>query len=539
MEWLQKYDDALLSLLPVAVLIVLMVKRKAWPSYLALPFSAAMMYLLKLGYFKSAPNDVNATVLTGLLTALTPVLIIWGAILLFTVMERSGCLDIIRSWLNNLTANRVAQLMIIGWAFSFMIEGASGFGTPAALAAPLLVGLGFNPLKTAIFCLIMNSVPVSFGAVGTPTWFGFGQLGLDEAQIAEIGWKTAFMHAAAALVVPVVALRFVVPWDEVKRNLVFIYLSILACVVPYVLIAFWSYEFPALAAGFLGFSVSIVLAKRGVGLHVSGDEAETGWKPGVVHTPWALTRALFPLWGCVAVLVITRIGQLGIKSFLNNGTPSVRWDIGTLGKFAASTSGVVSLSDVFGTGINWSFKALYIPAIIPFLLIAALTILWCRMPARQALEAGKASAAMMKKPIISLMGALVLVALLMSGGADSCACRIGQAAAELAGAGWFYCAPFLGALGSFFAGSNTVSNLTFGGIQMAVAQTLQLDTTTILALQSVGGAMGNMVCINNIVAVGSILGLASMNGYEGRIIKSTVGPMLLYGLIALAVALAL
>ena len=78
-----------------------------------------------------------------------------------------------RKWLGNINPNPVAQLMIIGWAFAFMIEGASGFGTPAAIAAPILMGLGFNPLKVAMLALVMNSVPVSFGAVGTPTWFGF------------------------------------------------------------------------------------------------------------------------------------------------------------------------------------------------------------------------------------------------------------------------------------------------------------------------------------------------------------------------------
>ena len=79
--------------------------------------------------------------------------------------------------------------MIIGWAFAFSIEGASGFGTPAALAAPLLMGLGFPPVRVAIMTLIMNSVPVSFGAVGTPTWFGLGQLGLSPEAILEIGFR--------------------------------------------------------------------------------------------------------------------------------------------------------------------------------------------------------------------------------------------------------------------------------------------------------------------------------------------------------------
>jgi len=94
-------------------------------------------------------------------------------------MEHSGSIATLRIWLNGITANRVAQVMIIGWAFSFLIEGASGFGTPVAIATPILVGLGFEPVTAVVVCLVFNSVPVTFGAVGVPTWFGLGELGLS------------------------------------------------------------------------------------------------------------------------------------------------------------------------------------------------------------------------------------------------------------------------------------------------------------------------------------------------------------------------
>ena len=142
----------------------------------------------------------------------------------------------------------------------------------------------------------------------------------------------------------------------------------------------------------------------------------------------------------------------------------------------------------------------------------------------------------MVHPIIALVGALVMVRLLMSGGDDSMVQIIGRSFAAAAGGAWVGFAPYLGAVGSFFSGSATISNLTFGGIQASIANSLGLDLTTILALQSVGGAMGNMVCINNIVAVCSILGLSRQEGY---IIKRTVVPMLLYGVAAVLTALAL
>ena len=109
------------------------------------------------------------------------------------------------------------------------------------------------------------------------------------------------------------------------------------------------------------------------------------------------------------------------------------------------------------------------------------------------------------KPIGAFFGALVFVKLLMVGDERSCAAILGTWLANGSGNLWQFVAVYLGALGSFFSGSNTVSNLTFGGIQNATATTLGLSQTTILSLQSVGGAMGNMVCVHNIVAVCTIL----------------------------------
>ena len=119
-------------------------------------------------------------------------------------------MNTIKEWLNSISQNKIAQLMIIGWAFAFLIEGASGFGTPAALAAPVLVGLGFKPVRVAILALIMNTVPVSFGAIGTPTWFGFGSLGFSVAELIRIGYESAFIRFAAALIIPIIAFSFVV-----------------------------------------------------------------------------------------------------------------------------------------------------------------------------------------------------------------------------------------------------------------------------------------------------------------------------------------
>jgi len=520
-----------ISVFPIVFLVYLMTKKNPLPSYQALPSVACLLYFLKLTYFASDPNLLNATVLAGLLTAWTPILIVWGAVFLFKTMKYSGSMQIIDQWLNSISSNKTAQLMIIGWSFAFLIEGASGFGTPAALAAPILVGLGFNPLRVAILCLIMNSVPVSFGAVGTPTWFGFSGLGLSVTQINEIGFKTASIHTIAAMIIPLIALSFVVTWKEIKENVIFIYISIFSSTIPYLLLASVDYEFPSLLGGGIGLIVSMLCARKNIGIATQEQSKNSAAKTiGRLN----LIRATFPIWGIVLLLLITRIRQIGIKDLLTNMEPLFSLHLGTLGDLLVTNSLTLELKNIFETTVSWRHKVLYVPSLLPFFAIAFLSFFLMKMRKAEIKKTWNESFNQMKYPIIALMAALVFVKLLMVGGDNACTITIGDALADLAGAQWKYFASYLGALGAFFAGSNTISNLTFGDIQMSIAASLNLNTTTILALQSVGGAMGNMVCINNIVAVSVVLGISEKEGY---ILKRTVIPMFIYGIIAAIFAL--
>lgn len=520
----------LLSLFPIVLLIYLMTKKKSVPSFRALPIVAVILYLLKLAYFGADANLVNASVVSGLLTAFVPISIIWGAIFFFKTMEYTGAMDTIRAWLNGVTTNKVAQAMIVGWAFAFLIEGASGFGTPAAIAAPILVGLGFPAVRVAMLCLIMNSVPVHFGAVGTPGWFGLGQLpGIGPEQLLDIGFRAAIIHAVAALVIPVIALTFALSFQEVRKNILYVYLSILSTIIPYLVAARFDYEFPSVVAGTVGLVLSVIIAKKGIGLAGGGGEKSAN----TISLP-ALIKASFPLWGTVIILLVTRIKQIGIKPLLTGNTTWIETSLGSLGDLHLSTSLVISLTKIFGTETDWKYQILYTPALIPFILISAVAFILFKSKKEAVTRTMSESLTQMHKPVIALLAALVFVKLLMlkTPGVEANTILIGKSLADTMGSQWQFFASYLGALGAFFSGSNTVSNLTFGGIQLAIAKDLGLHTNTVLAMQSVGGSMGNMVCINNIVAVCSVLGLTAQ---EGFIMKRTAVPMLIYGVIAGAV----
>lgn len=526
--------DLFLSIFPIVLLIYLMVKKNALPSYKALPLIALLVFILQIVYFKPESKAfgeyltiLNANVVAGLVATLTPITVIFGAILFNNMMEATGCTNNIRRWLGSINPNPVAQLMIIGWAFAFMIEGASGFGTPAAIAAPILVGLGFNPFNVAVFALVMNSVPVSFGAVGTPTWFGFKPL-LDQGliDINEVGKQTALIHFVAGFVIPIIALRFVTSWEEIKKNIGFILISILACTIPYVFFAQFNYEFPSLIAGGIGLLISVIVADKGIGLSKEyGEKAEALPKDVVL-------KALFPLILLMIILIVTRVHQLGLKAILNDATPIITTSIG-FADFELSKALILSVKNIFGTGVSESYKTLYVPALIPFVLAVVVAFIYFKTSVKTTAETYGKAFKQTFYPFIALLGALIMVKLMMTGGDDSMVKTIGKGFAHLAQDNWIYFASYLGAIGAFFSGSNTVSNLTFGSIQYEIAQATGLNSNSVLAAQSVGGAMGNMVCINNIVAVCSVL---NVQNAEGAIIKKTIIPMTIYGIITAILA---
>ncbi len=513
-----------LSIFPIALLIFLMVKKNGLASYVALPLIALLVYVLQLTYFGSDFTVTNANVISGMISTLTPITIIFGAILFNRMMEVSGGTNILRKWLGNISDNPVAQLMIVGWAFAFMVEGASGFGTPAAIAAPILMGLGFKPLRVAVFALIMNSVPVSFGAVGTPTWFGFGTLNLDSSLILEVGQLTALIHCVAALIIPLFALRSIVEWATIRRNIVFIYLSVFACTIPYFIIAQLNYEFPSLVGGAIGMLVSIGLANLGIGLAKTATSEE---KQAV--SSGEIFKAMFPTSMLIVILIVTRIPQLGIKGLLTSGAEWVTTSIGSLGTLEISQSLIISLKNILGAGVASNYKLLYVPSLIPFIVTVVLCIILFRLSGSQTREIFGSSFKQIQKPFIALLGAVIMVKLMKVGGDASMVKIIGRNFANVTGSNWTYFSSYLGAIGAFFSGSNTVSNLTFGGIQLSIAETTGLSIPLTLALQSVGGAMGNMVCLNNIIAVCTVLNVTNA---EGSVIRKTALPMFVYGIIA-------
>ena len=548
---------ALFALLPILVALVLMVGMR-WPATKAMPLAwLAAVIGAMVGWGLDA-SYVAAMSVHGAVTAISVLIIVFGAIVILYTLQYSGGMETIQYGMQQITGDRRIQAIIIGYMFAAFIEGAAGFGTPAALAAPLLLSLGFPPLAAAVICLVFNSFPVSFGAVGTPIILGLkyvrplvdkavasGVPGLNFASVdqfnAVIGQWATVMHGLMVFILPIFMLGFISrffgpnrSWSDGFKAWKFCIFAAVSFLVPYLFFAwFVGPEFPSLIGGLVGLGIIVMGAKNGFCMPEEewnfGDPAKwdpewTGDIAGGDTKEFKAHMSQFQAWLPYvligAILVVTRIPELGLKGFL------------------ASTA-VIKVPHILGfENVNNAVKLLYLPGTIPFMLVAVLTIFLHGMSGENVKKAWTESIAKMKNPTIALFFSVALVSIFRLSatnplGLPSMPLALAEAVAGIFGNAWPMFASFVGGLGAFITGSNTVSDLLFAEFQWGMAEKLELPRQIIVAAQAVGGGMGNMVCIHNIVAVCAVVGLSGM---EGTILRRTVWPFLLYGTVVGIVA---
>ncbi|WP_103174879.1 L-lactate permease [Paracoccus sp. SY] len=535
----------ILALLPIATVFVLLVvmARSASFSMLVAYLVTAATALLVWG---TDLNMVLGATANGAITAISLLYIIFGAILLLFTLEESGGIRSIRSGFTSISPDRRVQAIIIAWMFGSLIEGASGFGTPAAIAAPLLVAIGFPAMAAVLVTLIIQSTPVSFGAVGTPILVGvntgLGGQEIVETTIApmaytdyllEIAVKVATIHGLVGFLIPLILVGMLTRFFGANRSFIegfriwkFALFAGFAFTVPYWIIAnLLGPEFPSLLGGIIGLLIVVPAAQRGLFIpretfdfppRNQWDEAWVG-KLDDLEDHHA-TRPVMPLmkaWApyvlVVALLIITRaVGP--VKAWLNS--PEV----------------TIALDNLFSSGINARVQVLYLPGTV-LILVSLITFFLHGMKGRDYLQALKSSASTMIAAAPALLLAVPMVQVFINSASDtlqSMPIVLAQGVSSVVGEAWPMFAPLIGSMGAFVAGSNTVSNMMFSLFQFSTAEQIGLGAAgagTVVALQAIGGAAGNMICVHNVVAASATVGLVNR---EGAIIRMTLIPMTYY-----------
>lgn len=536
---------AFLAAVPILAAAVLLLGLH-WSARRAMPVVYLLASLLALVVWRMPLNRVAASTIQGLVVTFDILYIIFGAILLLNVLRFSGAVAAIRAAFTTISPDRRVQIVLIAWLFGSFIEGASGFGTPAAIVAPLMVALGFPAMAAVVIGMMVQSTPVTFGAVGTPVLVGITG-GLENptlsAQLAAVSLtfeqyrqmivvRAAVIHGIVGTLMPLLMVMMTTrffgqnaSWKEGLSIGPFAIFGGLAFTLPYTLTGvFLGPEFPSLLGALVGLAIVTFAAQKGFLLPKdrwdfppgsAWSQEWSGANPPPVETH-TTTRSM-PIWKAwlpyvllALLLLVTRLPSLPAGSFLKDAL-TLTWNA------------------VLGTDINTSTAPLYLPGTM-ILVIVALTV-WFHgvKPGDLRLAVSQSAKTLLGAGVVLLFAVPMVRVYINSGGNElglpSMPVSMAEWIASAAGGVWPFFAPFVGALGAFIAGSNTISNLMFSLLQHSIAERLAISGALIVALQAVGAAAGNMIAIHNVVAVSATVG---MLGQEGNVIRKTILPTLYY-----------
>ncbi|GAD90857.1 L-lactate transporter [Vibrio halioticoli NBRC 102217] len=535
---------ALVAFSPIVVAAILLVGLN-WPAKKAMPVAFALTVVIALVFWDMSANRVIASIFQGLGITVSVLWIVFGAIFLLNTLKHTGAITVIRNGFTDISSDRRIQAIIIAWCFGSFIEGASGFGTPAAIAAPLLVAIGFPALAAVLMGMMIQSTPVSFGAVGTPIIVGVNR-GLDTHNIGEsllangstwdiylqqITSSVAVIHAIVGTLIPVLMAVMLTrffgknrSWKEGLDILPFALFAGISFTIPYALTGvFLGPEFPSLIGGMIGLAIVVTAAKKGFLVPKTkwDFESEDKWpaewlgslkidlKEKTTGKPMSLAKAWAPYVMLAVILVASRVSP-EFKGML--------------------TDVKVSFANILGeVGISTAFQPLYLPGgILVFVALLAVILQGGGMkPLRNAF--GESSKTLIGAGFVLLFTIPMVRIFINSGinGADLASMPVTTAnfASGLVGSAFPMLSATVGALGAFIAGSNTVSNMMFSQFQFEVAQTLNISSVIMVALQAVGAAAGNMIAIHNVVAASATVGLL---GREGAVLRKTIIPTFYY-----------
>lgn len=535
---------ALLAFVPLVLAGVLLIGLRI-TAKTAMPIVFVVTAIIGLFAWEMSATRVLASTLQGLILTVSILWIIFGAILLLNTLKHSGGIKAIRNGFSGISPDRRVQAIIVAWLFGCFIEGASGFGTPAAVAAPLMVALGFPALAAVVVGMMIQSTPVSFGAVGTPIVVGVSG-GLDKSGITEaleaggstwmeyfrlITSEVAVVHGIVGILMPLVMVVVMVrffganrSWKEGLSITPFAIFSGISFVVPYVLAGILlGPEFPSIIGALVGLAIVVPAARRGFLIPKdSWDFPESSAWPdqwiGKIEIRLDDVAGKAPIstlmgWVPYVLLAVILVASRTIEPFKN-----------------ALTSLAFSWSNILGeAGVSGSIQPLYLPGGI-LLMVVLLTALLHRMRLGEFKTAFGESTKTIFGAGFVLIFTIPMVRILINSGVNaadlvSMPVAMAQLVADSVGSVYPFFAPAVGALGAFIAGSNTVSNLMLADFQFSVAQHLGISTAFMVALQAVGAAAGNMIAIHNVVAASATVGLL---GREGETIRKTILPTLYY-----------
>jgi len=566
---------ALMAILPLAVIAVLMVVFLQ-PATTTMPVAWLVAAGVAFIGWEMSPTLIAAASIRGAMTATRILIIVFGAILLLYTLKESGAFEVINAGFSSLSGDRRVQSILLVFLMGSFIEGAAGFGTPAAIVGPLLVGLGWPPMAAVVVALTGNILAITFGAVGTPLIIGLRDVvfadgtnaaaeitasgtGFESvgAYVAQIGVWAAIIHAIVGIAIPFIGIalmtRFFGEEKSIKPAVEMIPLCLYAWaafVVPYLATAYFlGPTFPGLLGALIGLFIVATTIRAGY----FAPDAENEWDFGPRDTwPDHWVGSIEPGAGVSGESgEETVAADGGTTSFADMHSQDMSlgmaWVPYILVAIALVVTRVVdpvtnallsvqlSWNNILGTPFSESIELLYLPGTL-FIGVAVVTYGLHGMDGQGIKESWKEAIRNIAPAVIALWFAVATVMVMQRSNAgvvlESASANAGmlqilsQLTVDLTGQAFPFFSGFIGAFGAFIAGSNTVSDILFGLFQYEAAQSIGAPTQVVVGAQAVGGAIGNLIAIHNVVAALTVVGLI---GEEGRVIRIELIPVLYYG----------
>ena len=550
MPWIQVYDplaNVWLSTLAAAFPIVLLLVALAvfeWKAQWAALAGLASALAVSVFVYGMPVSSAAATAVYGAAYGLFPIgWIILNAVFLYNLTVATGQFEIVKRSVAQLSADRRIQALLVAFSFGAFIEGAAGFGTPVAITAALLMGLGFTPLYAAGLSLIANTAPVAYGAIGTPILTLGAVTGIPADVLSAMAGRQL---PIVSVIVPAWLVVTMSGWAGLKG----VWPAVLVSGGSFAIVQFlWSNfvgpELVDIVGGLVSLACTAVFCmwwrpaeswdfahergNRPAGVAAAGAPGHSG---SVLRAwmPWVFLSVFVTLWGAGPIKAFLNAGPSGARAYWETGRPptphsvlSPAYDVPGLHRTVFREHPVepdqvdrARLDDAAyrakrAEAARFTFN--WLSATGTAILFSAIaTALYLRIPAAQVMSVAGLTLVRMRAPLMTIAFMLSLGFVTRYGGTVA---TLGLAFTRT-GVLYPFFAAMLGWLGVALTGSDTSSNVLFGSLQKITAQQLGLDPVLITTANSTGGVMGKMIDAQSIVVATAA---TNQHGQEGRILR--------------------
>lgn len=514
-QWTQIYDplgniwlSALVAFLPILCFLVSLLVFKL-KGYVAAFFTVVLASALALLVYDMPFSLIGASFVQGFAQGMWPIAwIIIAAIFLYKLSVKSGSFEVIKQSVISITPDHRIQVILIGFCFGSFLEGAIGFGGPVAITAALLVGLGLKPLYAAGLCLIANTAPVAFGAVGIPIIAMANLVGVEQYEVSAMVGR---MLVPLSLTVPFFIVFLMDGFKGVKET----FPAILVAAVSFTATQFISSnylgaELPDIVSAIVSLVCTTAFLKIWKPANIFRLDDQTDFTNNTQLSNGEIFKAWLPFILLIACIILWT--QPWFKALFAKGG-IFDYTVVTLAANNVGTTIVDAAGKAVGLNLNISFVGLQAGTAI---LIAAFLSIWLlKIKANDAAECFWDTLKEMAIPCITI-GLVVSFAFIAKNAAMST--TLGLAFAQTGDAFAFF-SPVIGWIGVFLTGSDTSSNLLFGPLQQVTARELGIGEALFLAANSVGGVVGKMISPQSIAIACAAVGLV---GRESELFKFTL-----------------